>query len=790
MATGGLYGASPNGNVVASSGSESSGLYGNSSVFGGTYFEYLIFIESATVPATPTGGSWSFTTNIGTPPTGWSNAPPASPTNAVYLSIALVNSRGNGALTWSVPGQIYKQGAAATIAAGTTTTGAAGTSASVTNSGTSSAAVFNFTIPRGDKGDAASVAAGTTTTGAAGTSASVTNSGTSSAAVFNFTIPRGNAGVDSTVVAGTTTTGAAGTSASVTNSGTPNAAVFNFTIPRGDKGDAASVAAGTTTTGAAGTSASVTNSGTSSAAVFNFTIPRGDTGSTGPGSTVAAGTTTTTAAGTSATVTNAGTSTAAVFNFGIPRGADGVNPTVAAGTTTTGAAGTSASVTNSGTSTAAVFNFTIPRGDKGDKGDTGAGFPTGGTTGQVLSKLSNTNYDTTWSTPVVYPSSGIPNSTGSAWGTSYSTTGSGTVLALATGPSFANPTISNYQVWTSTSAPSYAEGRQWYDTTAHALAYYNDSANCIVHIGQDIQFKVINNTGSTIANGAPVYIISTSSGQTYPNIALAKADVVATSAVIGLTNGSIANGAIGYVTAAGVIDGVNTGTFTVGQTLYLSPYSAGQVMNTIPPTGLTIQIGLVTYVDSSVGKIYVKQTTPLSIPASILTGQVAIANGGTNGTSVPTAGAVPYGTGTAYAFTAAGTSGQVLTSAGAGVPVWSNAATGTVTSVAALTLGTTGTDLSSSVATGTTTPVITLNVPTASATNRGVLSSIDWTTFNNKQAALVSGTNIKTVASNSLLGSGNIAFDSLTPSQTSNAGKFLTTDGTNSSWSGISGGTF
>jgi len=61
---------------------------------------------------------------------------------------------------------------------------------------------------------------------------------------------------------------------------------------------------------------------------------------------------------------------------------------------------------------------------------------------------------------------------------------------------------------------------------------------------------------------------------------------------------------------------------------------------------------------------------------------------------------------------------------------------GTVTSVAALTLGTSGTDLSSSVATGTTTPVITLNVPTASALNRGALSSTDWTTFNNKQNAL------------------------------------------------------
>lgn len=81
---------------------------------------------------------------------------------------------------------------------------------------------------------------------------------------------------------------------------------------------------------------------------------------------------------------------------------------------------------------------------------------------------------------------------------------------------------------------------------------------------------------------------------------------------------------------------------------------------------------------------------------------------------------------------------------------------GTVTSVAALTLGTTGTDLSSTVADGTTTPVITLNVPTASSSNRGVLSSTDWSTFNGKQAALVSGTNIKTVNGTTLLGSGDL----------------------------------
>jgi hypothetical protein len=85
-------------------------------------------------------------------------------------------------------------------------------------------------------------------------------------------------------------------------------------------------------------------------------------------------------------------------------------------------------------------------------------------------------------------------------------------------------------------------------------------------------------------------------------------------------------------------------------------------------------------------------------------------------------GSLPY----QYTFPAA--SGTIALVGGSGV--------GTVTSVAALTIGTSGTDLSSSVANSTTTPVITLNVPTASAANRGALSSADWTTFNNKQSAL------------------------------------------------------
>jgi len=90
-----------------------------------------------------------------------------------------------------------------------------------------------------------------------------------------------------------------------------------------------------------------------------------------------------------------------------------------------------------------------------------------------------------------------------------------------------------------------------------------------------------------------------------------------------------------------------------------------------------------------------------------------------------------------------------------GIAAGATANTGTVTNVSALTIGTSGTNINSTVANSTTTPVITLNIPNASATNRGALTTTDWTTFNNKQNALVSGTNIQSINGATLLQSGN-----------------------------------
>lgn len=72
----------------------------------------------------------------------------------------------NGTTTTTINDGI--DGTAATIAVGTVSTGAAGTSASIVNVGTTSAAIFDFIIPQGEKGETGS-------TGASGTSATITS---------------------------------------------------------------------------------------------------------------------------------------------------------------------------------------------------------------------------------------------------------------------------------------------------------------------------------------------------------------------------------------------------------------------------------------------------------------------------------------------------------------------------------------------------------------------------------------------------------------------------------------
>ena len=122
---------------------------------------------------------------------------------------------------------------------------------------------------------------------------------------------------------------------------------------------------------------------------------------------------------------------------------------------------------------------------------------------------------------------------------------------------------------------------------------------------------------------------------------------------------------------------------------------------------------------------------------------------------------------------------------------FSNVTIGTGVSFVGGTLSATGTGGTVTSVTGTapvvssggTTPVISMTAATTSV--NGYLTSTDWTTFNGKQAALVSGTNIKTVGGVSLLGAGDVGIISGTYGGTGvNNGANTITVGGNVNYSG------
>lgn len=221
---------------------------------------------------------------------------------------------------------------------------------------------------------------GETTTGEPGTPANVTNSGTNTAPVLNFTIPEGEKGDAATIQVGTVTASDPGSEPQVKNSGTENAAVFDFVLPRGNTGPtgpAATIEVESTVTGEPGTQASVENVGTTGAAKLRFTIPRGDTGENGVTPTLSAGNVETLEPGQQATASVTGEGPAYQINLGIPRGQtgaqgtpgqDGQTPDISIGQVTTLDPGQDATAEITGETPNLVLNMGIPQGQPGKDG--------------------------------------------------------------------------------------------------------------------------------------------------------------------------------------------------------------------------------------------------------------------------------------------------------------------------------------------------------------------------------------------------------------------------------------
>jgi hypothetical protein len=136
--------------------------------------------------------------------------------------------------------------------------------------------------------------------------------------------------------------------------------------------------------------------------------------------------------------------------------------------------------------------------------------------------------------------------------------------------------------------------------------------------------------------------------------------------------GTLAAGTWNGSTVAAAYGGTGFGSYAVGDVLYADTTSSLARLADVAVGNALIAGGV--GAAPSWGKIGL---------ATHVSGTLPVANGGTNGTATPTAGGIAYGDGSAYVFTSAGTSGQVLTSNGSGAPSWAAASVGTVTSITA-----------------------------------------------------------------------------------------------------------
>ena len=364
------------------------------------------------------------------------------------------------------------------------------------------------------------------------------------------------------------------------------------------------------------------------------------------------------------------------------------------------------------TTAGAAFNALSPITTTGDlilgNGSNSATRLAIGANGYLLTSNGTTASWAAAPASMVYPSAGIPNSTGTAWGTSYTTTGTGTVVALQTSAALTTPTLSGatvgnaspYLDFSNGAATTLAAGRMWYNGTTGSWNLGMGNGNITQQVGEELYRY---GKASAAITDSPLQLVYKT------GVVGASGVITFAPAVAGITNGdnilgcateNISLNGFGRITTYGIVNNITTNGTAYGETwadnddIYYNPVTGG-LTKTIPTApnlkllvgtvinaagggagSFIVKLGVATYLSrlsdvtissASNGQFLSYNSTA---QAWVNTSVLPIANGGTNSTATATAGGAAYGTGTAYAFTAAGTAGQVLTSAGASAPAW------------------------------------------------------------------------------------------------------------------------
>lgn len=310
------------------------------------------------------------------------------------------------------------------------------------------------------------------------------------------------------------------------------------------------------------------------------------------------------------------------------------------------------------------------------------------------------------------------------------------------------------------------QGQMFWDANEQTVSINVDQTNGVkLSLGTEQYVRIVNKTGVQINDGQVVYINSAQGNR--PTATLAQANSFTTTKVIGVATQNIANNAEGFVTTFGEVHGYNTSGFTAGDILYLSPTTSGALQNTVPSSP-NYNVVVATALNSTInGNIFVHPEAPIDLDNTLgdnsdlvvasekavktyvdtglgtkVTGNVAITGATKTKITYDTKGLVTSGADATTADIADSLNKRYVTDANLTV-IGNTSGTNTGDNA-------TNTQYSGLATSKQDTLVSGTNIKTVNSTS--LLGSGDIVV----QPTLVSGTNIKTVNGNTLLGSGDV----------------------------------